>query len=552
MRPLDSQAISSSRTRFPIPLLPLLLALLAAMVSGCGTFPQTRTIHHAVDYSKTLLASWDDGSAVFLIRTCDSQDSEYSQPIMTTMKCRYASHSLLSGPLDLDVGEELRKSLRDNEKLRHAGGLTNAVSIPQTTFFDRPSSASRATDSRFVGVIGNEMVWLTKDSTGAGEGAPNTSANTIQLMDLGSRSSPGRYPALILRDKDDVWIFADRPEPCPEELCLSPAKVLGVDELTLPETLRRNFLVRYADASTERPVFRPVLPEALARYYGKRSGPFPKLDPEFEWDLDLRGTPDLLPSSDWTRCRIDERISMRVSYLYFIPLGEATTGLEFRLHGCKDVPKKNTIDKSILDSPLVRLQDHAPEASQKRHTVMESSSYFCFATPAADQPIEGSGPYGCSFILRDPETDAPMPFTPYLVQVRPDKARPNEPAELDVKGITNGEGRTAFVRSTSPLTKNRMRVVRRLVSSTDLLHDTNGIPGTSLLRDTKPFYGSKEGIQLECGFDYRMTLCSGLAFESKTDDEGWTAMYDPAEGDNCAVVYSLHVGKSRERPVSPR
>lgn len=551
MNSCDCRTSRSSRIGFPVPLVTLFLTLLAALLSACGTLPQTRTTRHTIDYSKTLLASWEDGSAVFLIRECAAQDFEpHLPPVMSTIRCRLASHSVLAGPLELDVAEEVRDALREDSG-DSTPTLRNSIPIPEPTFFDRPPSAKRTTDWRFVGVLGENMIWLSADSGRGDAGSPNAPARKLQLIDLGTPIDPARYPALVVREKQNIWMFADRPGACPEELCLSPSEVLAMDEMRLPETLRRKFLVLYADANAQRPSFSPVLPRELGQYLGEHSRPIPGPGAGPEWEFDLPEPTDVPPAAPWTRCRIDERFSMRVTYLYLIPFAEQTTGRAVLLRSCKPVAAERKIDAAILDAPLVRLQGHAPDGGERR-TAVERSTYFCFRTPAADQPVEGGGPDGCGFVLRDPETDAPMPFTPYLLQMRPAAAGYDGLAELEVKGITDAEGRTAFVRSTSPLTRSRMRLVRRLVSPINLLVDDHGMPGSPPRRNTEPFPGPKEGVRLGYGLAYRMTSCSGLAFESMTDEEGWTAMFDPPVADNCPVIYSLRVGKSRARPVAPR
>ncbi|WP_175968163.1 hypothetical protein [Burkholderia sp. BCC0322] len=163
-----------------------------------------------------------------------------------------------------------------------------------------------------------------------------------------------------------------------------------------------------------------------------------------------------------------------------------------------------------------------PNAQQA--SVSGGSSYTCNPTQADGLVTAGSGVNGCYFVLHDPATKQPLPYTRYAFALYTSAAQDNR--ELEVEGTTDAQGRTAYMRSTAPIDAARMVLVRTVGDG-----PTGRIPVLVRPQDGKriPFA------------EYRVTGCNG-PYEGVTDETGRGVMY------RCKTQSKIDVSFYRSRP----
>ncbi|QVN22125.1 hypothetical protein [Burkholderia pyrrocinia] len=152
------------------------------------------------------------------------------------------------------------------------------------------------------------------------------------------------------------------------------------------------------------------------------------------------------------------------------------------------------------------------------------SSYTCNRTQADGLASAGKGPNGCYFVLHDPATKQVLPNTRYAFALYTSAAHDNK--EIEFEGVTDAQGRTAYVRSAAPIDTARMVLVRMVGDG-----PTGRIP--VLVRPT-------DGKRIPFAA-YKVTGCNG-PYEGVTDETGRGVMY------RCKTQSTIDVSFYQSRP----
>lgn len=138
--------------------------------------------------------------------------------------------------------------------------------------------------------------------------------------------------------------------------------------------------------------------------------------------------------------------------------------------------------------------------------VASASSYECRPMPVDGLPMAGEGAYGCHFQLFNTETKEILVNTPYSLDVyAPAKSAAAETVFLTtLKGVTDGHGRSGFIRAPFPITPERMRFVRVVGSgpygrSPRLVRPTDGLGVAGVNYHVKGCGHDQKGITDEQG-----------------------------------------------------
>lgn len=132
------------------------------------------------------------------------------------------------------------------------------------------------------------------------------------------------------------------------------------------------------------------------------------------------------------------------------------------------------------------------------------SSYACHYPAVPGQPTEGDGSYGCYFELHDTTSRQKLANTPYELVVF--KSERDRTVLVSVDGVTDDQGRSAFVRTAEPVVIGQVRFVQTI--------------GTGKASRAAQMVRPTDG-----GFvpfnPYRIAGC-GLTHEGVSDERGYT------------------------------
>lgn len=490
-------------------------------LSACMVLPASDVHDHRISYSATPLLTLPDGQLVYLLQDCLQAFAKPDEPF----RCSTASNHLAVRPSGWDLPAEARRQL--GERKPHSGfELDDVRLLTGAREHVRPASARHGTRAEFVGYFdGVGFVWVRPDE--AGHWRYEVLARSYEA------NAPFR-PALVLRDGDEVWVFAERAAPCNEDICRQVSPALGVPADSLPASLRGNFMVYHANLAAKTGLQR-LLPDELQRFLEMRPRPQPPRGVVYETDFAVQPAVDIAAFQAGVLCDIR---SVRTEYIYFVmmaPLGSKHGDDSTRLRSCSTqkgeagvgLPpaKQLALPASVSDDPQVHLG---------------RSSYRCLAKAAAKMPQLGKGEHACSFVLRDPATQAVLAGVPYLIWL----AQPGG-KDLEVRGVSNAEGRTALVRSETPITLRRLRVSRRLAPA-DLARSAPILKGAAVSAEEVGVHWVRatDGYGIP-GVPYRLTACTGQTWDDTTDAAGWTVAYDAPKGSACALRFQFDPRRER-------
>lgn len=511
------------------------IGMASLTLSACVVLPHTRYSQHQEEYTKTALVSLKDDNTVFLVRNCyinqeDFGNSRCDERSMASLTLRPASWDLLKEVTSIhaEAGPYDAPDLRDSLMLKY-GSMT----------FERPASGLHGTTAEFIGyIVGTGLVWFNPQHR-----SPAQSRNSSAYEVIRATESPAYSfaPRLVVRDGNDVWVFAERGGVCPDEVCFPVAETLGLSAADIPEYLRHKFTLYHATIGDDVELRRVLPARWNANARGRRRMP-PSTGIPFSFDLGKvvprSSTSTYLPD---VQCVIKSSSSEKIFWLLLppAPIGAWGNRVEkTHLDKCtipKVGPNAATARNELVPAPDIVLPESAPPWA--RDPV--PSSYECWPAPVKGQQQVGSGSHGCYFVLRDPLTGVPLPNTPYLVSLA--KANTDR-MRLAWKGITDSAGRTVFVRTDEPILFDRLQVIRRLVSEKDF--SAPDASGKKTERARSAPLGIEEAIRLVCRPDtpgavgalYRITTCSGTTFEGYTDPQGWTVAVEPALNKGCPAT----------------
>lgn len=500
-------------------------------------------------YAKTPLFSLKDGNEVFLLVDCYQEDAwgssgtlESSDRLACSEGQGVVSRQLVIRPTNWNLFDEITSKLEKDDSPYYASDarrLPENLEFPygggEAVAFQRPASGLHGTTAEFVGyVVGLGLVWV--DSQSQLDASSGRSYKYEVIKAHSSRYYPF-LPRLVLRDGNDVWVFAERGGECPDTVCFPVVETLGLSVADIPESLQRKFMLYHAtiggDSSFER-----VLP---ARWNVDARGPRPvppSASIPFNFD-----TQRIVPRSNLSaftpdvNCVSRSRSGEYLGVVFVpipVPIGTMGNMKNKKIYEHCMIPevasKSATGRNELVPAPDVVVPASAPPLFPDPIPPVPSS-YECWPDAIKGQQQVGSGKNGCYYVLREPKTGAPMPNTPYLVAWQ----GVTDTAWRGYSGITDNMGRTAFLRPNAPIRVESSQVVRRLVSRKDF-----SAPGSSLARSaTEPMkFGGPVRFLSPVGAKvrYRVTLCSGAVFEGYTDPHGWTVDIEPGLNKECPAT----------------
>jgi hypothetical protein len=513
---MNFRAAAMSCRRYAQRSLVFLLSFLCLGLSGCMVLPSSDVNDHRISYSATPLFTLPDGQVAYLLQDCLQSFAKAEEPF----RCGTASNHLAVRQAGWDLPAEVRRKL--GERKPYSGfELDDVRQLSGARGHVRPASARHGTPAEFVGYFdGFGFVWLRPDGTGHWR---------HEVLNRAYEANTPFRPALVLRDGDDVWVFAERAAPCNEDVCRQVAPALGVPAESLPESLRGNFMVYHANLAAKTAYLQRLLPDELQRFLEERLRPQPPKGVVYETDFRTQPAVDIATFQAGVLCDIR---SVRTEYIYFVmmaPLGSKHGEDSTRLRSCSTQKGEVNVGFPPAQQPALPIS-----LSDDPQVHLGRSSYRCLPTPAAKMPQLGKGEHACSFVLRDPATQAVLAGVPYLIWLEQPGGK-----DLEVRGVSNAEGRTALVRSETPITLRRLRVSRRLAPA-ELARAAPILKGRAVTAEAVGVHWvratDEHGIP---GVPYRLTACTGQTWDDYTDAAGWTVAYDAPKGSACALRFQF-------------
>lgn len=529
------------------------LACLAMVQTGCIMYPYVgNTKHDHQNFAATPLVTINGGEAVvYLLERCAKAYPADTPIEVQGCEKTEALRYLAVNPKDWNLKTAVTAFLAS------PSASYNPLALPAKRFsikygsYARPATAVRNTNAQFVGVFDDMYIWvsaadprryyLREEERWVFEQA------FFREMYSSSTLTP-RASALVVRDGSNIWLFAERQDACDDkDMCFTVSETLGTDASSLSEHLRRGFMLFHADV---RPggKFRRVVREDLAGFLNNPDYAqiLPSAGEPFTFDFDAYPRSVIKPYDPEVGCVQSERMTGMVTCL-LIPL-PFSQGCRESLSpsrsflGCTQLTEGPPTSR-LRAAPLRPLPKSDPTDPFIRS--QRDSTYYCSSTPAPGQLQEGDGPHGCSFVLRDTKTGRPLPRTPYLIALDPERPHlPDAAAPALFKGITDEHGRTAFVRDAEPMTFDRVQVVRRLVSRAEFRKDPD--PALTKRYDwcederakgspLRTRFGYNRRGEDQSGTVYRIQLCSGELYQDVTDERSWIVAVDEQLSQDCPI-----------------
>lgn len=431
------------------------------------------------------------------------------------------------------------------------------IAASSATNFVKPLIGQRNTSDRFIGALSAQgrdsasFVWLPPDATLPDESRPTDRLRERRFSEVAFPQS-GRLAeaALILQDDDKLWLFVRRDEGCEASLCVTLDEMLDGDIEALPRALwKQKFALYFAsDAAPsgypkEAKRFERVLRQAGRKGDPRRLlGDVPKPRGAFVFDAATIGYSDFSETTPSISCQWS---SYAASVLLMLS-SEKRVESAAKFNGCK----------VMADAIALELRPAKPAQAPARYTSDDplqsrvTSTYFCSPSPGAGQAMSGSGRHGCGFVLRNPVTHAPLPLTPYALALNVTTDGVDQGDRFDtLAGVTDREGRTAFVRSDRPIETALIGLVPRYRTAAELSGPLAEFSGRSVTA-SRTFDSLKEGVIIwspgkyrAAGTPYRIKLCSGQVHEARTDENAMTVAYDPVAKRACAITLELLSGR---------
>lgn len=171
----------------------------------------------------------------------------------------------------------------------------------------------------------------------------------------------------------------------------------------------------------------------------------------------------------------------------------------------------------------------AAAAEEAAATAAPPLSTDCDAVQAPGSATVGKGPRGCHFRLYNPETHQVLAHTPYSLRLYPpyDDEYEERPAPvLAFEGVTDAQGRSAYVRATFAIEPYQLYFVQKIGSGprkweTRLARATDG----------RPLWG----------IYYKVEWC-GEPYAGVTDPQGHGVEFHTTDP-NCRIHPTFYYGK---------
>lgn len=502
------------------------LAGTVACLASCVVLPDTDTYERQINYAAAPLLTLADGRLGYLLQECSERPAKDAQ----STACKQPRTYLAVRPADWDLALEARTLLS-----KPAYRFDDVHDIKARTYA-RPPLASHGKTGEFVGYFaGTGLIWVRQREPGTPGAATENSHLAYDTLNLPYKMAAP--PALVVRDGDAIWAFIERSTPCNEDLCFSLPETLGLNANDLPENLRHSFMLYYQDMKQKNwGQLARVLPAELSRYLQQPVLPLPRPGLPYVFDFSTTPTQPVPRLESQLQC---DTLTSNTEYfaIGFIPPHTVASSNSYRLKGCVHLAQSRTETGAPPAPPppseAPTLYDDDPPFAR------DFSSYHCQPVRQPGQAQFGQGPSGCGFILRAPKSGQALANTPYLIWLFTPK---RDGIELEVKGLTDAQGHTAYIRSSTPLNPDRIRVSRRLLAGEKSMASTQIADRASNIKKN----GAASGISLCCsqavsGLRYRMTVCTGQSYEGITDDQAWTMAYDGEKGKSCPTQYLIEL-----------
>ncbi|WP_211467539.1 hypothetical protein [Collimonas silvisoli] len=300
----------------------LFIAVLAvsALETACVILPQGETTRNTTFYSESRIFPLEEGKEVYRVQKCDIAGSpEYSS--MASDCDAHGFISLVVRPKEWNLLKTL--SATQGEPLK------DEIRIQSRTF-ERPASASRNSNSHFLGSFEEDgFVWITPGNDADRPDQQSKSSNWYKTIAYrGEKRS--RVPALVARDGSDIWVFVERSMPCDDDICFSVAETLGVDIASLPEKLRRKFMLFHVNTEKDWLLDR-VFSAKLTRDLQQPIIPLPVSGNKFDLDFNVSPRVRFNSFQPQVKCERESVYSVWVMYPVMLPLDEKTSD---NIKGC--------------------------------------------------------------------------------------------------------------------------------------------------------------------------------------------------------------------------
>lgn len=547
--PADRPA-SPATVRLLLAGLPVLLGLTACMppvlLSSVSRDSRTQQL------AEMKLLDIDAETAVHAVKLCgtatkaDPQSCGPSAPVSLLLRPNGWSMAQLARKAPLNIANI------DSDQT----SFSLPVLLSSATNFSRPLIGQRNTRDRFIGAFSTQgqstasWVWLPPDAT-----IPREPTSTDRFRERWF--SKVTFPqaellanaALILQDGDQTWLFVRRDAQCEDNLCVTVDEVLDGDTSALPRALlEQKFSLYFARGpsqsgdTTDTVHFERVLKErGRAGDHRRLLSDTPLPRGEFVFDAATVGYSDFSEDSPAISCEWSAYTASMIVMLS----SEKSAKSAPRFNGCKVLAGAAplALRRANAIGPIARYTSDDPPQSRR------TSNYFCSPSPAAGQAISGSGPHGCGFVLKHPSTHAPMPATPYALSLNVTTGGVDKGERFSTfSGVTDGEGRTAFVRSDRPIETALIGLVPRYRSAAELSGPLAEFSGREAI-GSKTYDSLEEGVIIwdrrkyrAAGTPYRIRLCTGQVHEARTDENAMTIAYEPREKRACPITLELLSG----------
>jgi hypothetical protein len=499
------------------------LAGMVATLTSCIVVPIGDTSEQQMNYATAPLLDMADGRLAYLLQECTKWYA-----VEKTPACEHPKTYLAVRPAGWDLATEARALLS-----KPAVQFDDVYSIKASSY-SRPPLASHGVTEEFVGYFaGTGLVWVHPASPETSAAVTENSRLVYDTLNLPNDMLFPTSPALVVRDGSAVWVFVERSTPCNEDLCFSLPETLGLAADVLPENLRHSFMLYYQDLKQgNQNRLERVIPADLSRYLRYPVLPLPRPGLPYAFDFSTAPTRPILRLESQLQCATR---TSKTDYLAigFIPPHVVGSNKSYRLTGCTR-PAQSQTERSDPSAPPPSAEAPANYPDDPPFP-RDSSSYYCHPAPLPGQAQFGQGSSGCGFTLRAPQSGQALPNTPYLIWLFNPK---KDGIELGIEGITDAQGRTAYIRSSTPITHDRMRVSRRLLprekstASTPIADKAGNINMTDVASGV-----GFDACRSMSGRRYHMTVCTGQRYEDITDDHAWTMAYDVEKGKSCPTQY---------------